>query len=198
VSAQFHSRSAVKAGADRDPFERASVRQVTAFVSRPRILLTLPFAVALVAAAPPVAAQGAGRDAGQPPLSVCTYDECGLRVEPGGLFRTPVLLRGARGQHVAGFGRLGPDLPRIVAGADSAVAHARAFRPLQRRAGVAGLLAGAAAVTAIALDAASDANDSAPFSIGAAVLGVYAGFETRRAVRELSRAVWWYNRALPR
>ena len=164
------------------------------FVDVPSVLL----AAALLAAPQTLAAQRGAPDAEQPPLSACTYDECALRVDPGGIFRGPELLRGSGGRRVARFGRLGPDLPRIVAGADSAVAHARAFRPLQRRAGVAGLLAGSAALTALALDIASDANDPAPFSIAAGVLGAYAGFEAKRAARQLSRAVWWYNRALPR
>jgi hypothetical protein len=166
------------------------------FIDAPTMLL----AATLLVAAPPLAAQGGGgpRETGQPPLSACTYDECGLRVEPGGIFRGPALLRGSGGRRVARFGQLGPDLPGIVAGADSAVAHARAFRPLQRRAGAAGLLAGAAALTAAVLGGVSDANDPAPFSVAAGVLGVYAGFEAKRAARELSRALWWYNRAIPR
>jgi hypothetical protein len=155
------------------------------------------FAMALLVA-PPLAAQVAGRDAGQPPLSECTFDTCALRVDPGGVFRGPELLRGAEGRRVVRLGRLGPDLPRLVAGSDSAVAYARAFRPPQQRAGVAGLLAGAAALTGVILDAASDANDPTPFSLAAGALGVYAGFEAKRAARELSRAVWWYNRAIPR
>ena len=194
MRAQSQSPSARAAGIGRDRPARVTVRKVTRWVLP---LLTLLFGVGPLAPAR-MAAQGAARGGGQPPLSVCTYDECGLRVEPGGILGGPALLRGSRGLRVARFGRLGPDLPRIVAGADSAVAHARAFRPLQRRAGVAGLLAGAAAVTALVLDVASDANNPAPFSIAAGALGADAGFEAKRAARELSRAVWWYNRALPR
>jgi hypothetical protein len=159
-----------------------------------RILAVLLAAGASALAATPLHAQRAL----QPPLATCSYDECALRVEPGGFFGAPTVVRGAGGDRVAGFGRLGPDLTRIVAGADSATAHARVFRPRQRRAGVAGLLAGACTATAVALDAASDANDPAPFTIAAGVLGVYAGFEARRAARELARAVWWYNQAIPR
>lgn len=164
---------------------------------------TAMVAASLLVTAPPLAAQdraqeAAAREAAMPPLSACTYAECGLHVDPGGVFAGPALLRGATGRRVARFGRLGPDLPRIVAGVDSAVAHARAFRPLQRRAGIAGLLAGASALTAAILGAASDANDTAPFSLAAGGLGLYAGFEAKRAARELSRAVWWYNSAIPR
>lgn len=178
-----------------DPRERLAIGSTSRRTGS--ALAALLVAGALTGAAP-LAAQRATRDSPQPPLATCTFDQCGLRVDPGGVFRGPVLLRGVDGQRVARFGMLGPDLPLIMAGADSAVAHARAFRPLQRRAGVAGLLAGASAVTAVALNVASEANDPAPFSIAAGVLGAYAGFEAKRAARELSRAVWWYNRAIPR
>jgi hypothetical protein len=150
---------------------------------------------ALLAAAPALRAQAA-----QPPLASCSYAECALRVEPGRLFfGSPELLRGAAGQRVARFGVRGPDLQRIVAGSDSAVAHARTFRPHQRRAGLAALvgsLAGAAAVVV----GINDGNDGAvlALSVGAAALGAYAGYEARLAARELSRSLWWYNGALPR
>lgn len=196
MTARSRSLSARAAGAVRHPLERVTAR---ALAVPSLALLVLLLAIALLAAAAlPRAAQGQARDAGQPPLSSCTYDECGLRVDPGGVFGAPELLRGSAGHRVARFGRLGLDLPRIVAGSDSAVAHARAFRPLQRRAGIAGLLAAAAGLTAVGLDVASEANNPAPFSAAAGVLGLYAGFEAKRAARQLSRAVWWYNRAIPR
>jgi len=155
-------------------------------------------AAALLAAAPPVHAQRA-----QPAFESCTYDTCALRVEPRSiLFGNPAVLRGADGRRVARFGVLGPDLERVVAGSDSAVAHARAFRPHARRAGIAGAVTGLAtlAVAVLSLTNEEGANDNAVFAlgIGSAVVGAYAGIEARLAAREIARSVWWYNRALPR
>ena len=155
------------------------------------------FCTALLAA--DLAAQAA-TPAPQPPIEACSYDACALRVEPGrAFFGAPVLLRGASAERIGRFGLRGPDLAGIVAGSDSAVAHARAFRPHQRRAGIAGLLSTAAGVTALVLGL-NDANDGNvwPASAAAGALGAYAGYEARLAQRELSRALWWYNRGVAR
>jgi hypothetical protein len=149
-------------------------------------------------AAPPLAAQ---RATPVPPIDECSYDRCALRVEPGGFFSRPTLVRGVDAERVARFGINGPDLAAIVAGSDSAVAHARAFRPHQLRAGVAGLLSTIAVVAAgvIARNAAN-VDNVAPLSIASIGLGVYAGYEARLAQREVARSVWWYNQrvAAPR
>ena len=167
--------------------------------ARPAFAALLSAVLSAVLVAADLAAQGAA-PAPRPPIESCSYDGCALRVEPGrAFFGAPVLLRGAAGERVGRFGLRGPDLAGIVAGSDSAVAHARAFRPHQRRAGLAGLLSTAAGVTALVLGL-NDANDDNvwPASIAAGALGAYAGYEARLAQRELSRAVWWYNRDVGR
>lgn len=162
--------------------------------STPRVHLAL---VTLALAAAPLAAQPTP----VPPIDGCSYDTCALRVEAGGFFSGPSLLRGVDGERVARFGIGGPDLAAIVAGSDSAVAHARAFRPHQLRAGVAGLLGAVAGVAAIAIGY-NDANDNNvwPLSIASIGLRVYSGYEARLAQREVSRSLFWYNQrvAAPR
>lgn len=147
----------------------------------------------LVAAARPALAQAA-----QPPLASCTYDECALRVEPGGFLSGPLLLRGAGATLVARGGVFGFDLPWVVQESDSAVRYARQYRVSQRRSGTAALLGTAATVTAVVVGYTGDAHDATPYSIAATAFGLYAGYEGARALRALARGVWWYNRALPR
>ena len=162
--------------------------------SAPRIFLAL---ATLAIAAAPLAAQPTP----VPPIAECSYDACALRVEPGGFFSRPRLLRGVNAEPVARFGIAGPDLAALVAGSDSAVAHALAFRPHQIRAGVAGLASTIAAAAAIVIGW-NDVNDNNlwPLSIASLGLGVYAGYEARLAQREVARSVWWYNQrvAAPR
>lgn len=156
-------------------------------------LALLTFALA----AAPLAAQPTPT----PPIDGCSYDSCALRVEPGGFFTRPVLLRGVDGERVGRFGMRSPDLAALVAGSDSAVAHARAARPHQLRGGVARLLGTIAGVAAFVIGR-NDANSDNvwPLSLAAAGLGVYAGYEGRLAQREVARSVWWYNQrvAAPR
>jgi hypothetical protein len=162
--------------------------------SAPRARARALLVVASLLAALPASAQ----QRGQPPLDGCSYDECGLRVESRGFFGSPTLLRGTAGRRVARFGVTGPDLATIVAGADSAVAHAGLFRPMQRRAGIAGLVSSIAGAGAIVSAASDEGPTATVFSVVSGVFGAYAGFEARRASRELSRAVWWYNKVIPR
>lgn len=138
-----------------------------------------------------------------PPLEGCSYDRCALRVEPR-VFEAPQIVRGTFGVPVASLGLLGADVERIVQGADSAVRQARAYRDSRRRT----LAAGAASVVlASAAVAQCDepgfilpgcSGSAGPLFVAAIAGTIYGSVEHARANRALSRALWWYNRALPR
>ena len=134
-----------------------------------------------------------------PPVESCSYDACALRVDPGGFFSRPTLRRGIAGERVERAGFTGFDLPRLVQGSDSAMHYARAYRTSAKRAGVAGLVGGLLAITAVVVSESTDAS-AAPYSVAATALGFYTGFEARRALGGLSRSLWWYNQrvAAPR
>jgi hypothetical protein len=162
---------------------------------RPRPTLA---AALVAAAAAAVLPRGAAAQSPQPPIEACTYQECALRAEPASIFfGARTLYRGATGVQVARFGFAGPRLEEIVRGSDSAVANARRFQPVRRRAGIAGAVSFALGVAAVVASQSDGGNDAAvAASVAGSVVGVYAGFEARRAERWLSRSLWWYNQAV--
>jgi hypothetical protein len=131
----------------------------------------------------------------------CTYAACALRVE-GGLF-SHHLVRGAAGEKVGGnLGGFGGGVGPLLAGPDSAAAHARDYTRNMRTSGVLGALGAAAFIVAIVRSNNVEHSDTDGIAIGASIASV--GFAiaslpfSLRAQRDLSRAVWWYNAALPR
>lgn len=132
---------------------------------------------------------------GQP----CSYDACALRVEDGWFSRR--LLRGPEGTVVARLGIGGPSLASVVQISDSAVQHARRYQSAQRTGTVLttiGSLGALAAVVALNLQD-RDVDDEA-IAVNIAGLAVWIAGNTYlyKARRELSRSVWWYNRAVAR
>lgn len=175
----------------------------------PRIIARMPAScrlAAVVAAALSVAAGPLFPRAGLAQtraIEACSYDECALRVEPR-VFGAPRIVRGTFGAPVASLGLFGADVERIVQGADSAVRHARVYRASQRwavAATVAGFVLGSVAIaqcddTGFIFPSCS--GSAMPLAVGALAGTFYGAFEYRRANRALARAVWWYNRGLPR
>jgi hypothetical protein len=161
-------------------------------MSRAHLLRAVLFA-ALVAPASSPAQAGAGRVS-----AACTYESCALRVEPG-IFSAPKLLRGRAGEEVGSLGAFGGGVETLLAGPDSAAAYTRRYVTNIRPSSALGLLGTVAFVvasvrsngfrdrdntsSAIALTGAGLALVSIPFSV--------------KAKRSLSRAVWFYNAALP-
>jgi hypothetical protein len=158
-------------------------------------------ALAAALAASPLAQLRAQRSppALHPPIESCSYDACALRVEPGGFFSRPTLVRGLAAERVARAGFRGFDLQPIVQGADSAVHYARAYRASQTRASISGLTATLLGITAAIVSQSSD-DSAVPYTVAASVVGVYTGYEVRRSLGRLSRSLWWYNQrvAAPR
>ena len=129
----------------------------------------------------------------------CTYATCAIRVERS-LFGEH-LVRGAIGERVSTLDMFGGGVDLLLVGEDSAGVHARAYVWNVKRSA---LLGGAGAV-AVGVAAATHGFHDGHVTNGE-VVGVLAGavalaisvpFELR-ARRELARAIWWYNAALPR
>ena len=152
----------------------------------------------LLAARPAAAQEPAGRVV-TAPGTPCDYDSCVLRVEETWFSRT--LVSGPDGRVVARLGWGGPSLERIVAVSDSAVVHARRYRRAQNTGAVLTLVGAAASIASFVAYAQDDLSDDrrrqvVAINIGAAVVGVVGQTFQTRARRELSRSLWWYNRAV--
>lgn len=168
-----------------------------------RALLSL--AALLPLAAVPAAAQDAVPDGARAaPVTAdarqpCTYDACALRVEDGWFGRRVV--RGPEGTLVARLGLGGPRLENIVAGSDSAVYHARIYQRAENTGAVLTLVATIGSIASFIAYTQRDADDDlrdevVAVNISALVLGVVGTTFQLRARRELSRALWWHNRAV--
>lgn len=133
--------------------------------------------------------------------AACTYSTCALRVESR-LFGSS-LVRGAAGAPVGPrLSVFGGGVDLLLTGPDSAAAHARAYVRDSRRAATLGLLGTVAAVVLIVRTEGRPTNDIDGTSTGIAIASVGLSLAAIpfmiRAQRGLSRAVWWYNAALPR
>lgn len=167
----------------------------TAFHSRfapvfMRRVFLLAFALAAVS---PVLAQ-------QVPDSLCTYDACALRVEPA--FLGARLVRGTEGIPVAGLGLFSSNLSEVVAPSERALEHARIYDRTRTPAALTALGAG----LLLAFGSAATNGDAFEVSDGVALgallggvgLGVVSIRLSLRSRQAFSRALWWYNRDLPR
>jgi hypothetical protein len=130
----------------------------------------------------------------------CTYETCALRVEPH-FFSAPLLLRGREGAEVGRLGGFGGGVDTLLAGPDSAAAHARRYVKEIRTANTLSLLSAAAFVVVATRtnwfrDDASDGDVAV--GIAGTVLGLVAIPFHLHAEQNLSRAVWFYNAALAR
>ena len=133
------------------------------------------------------------------PGTPCDYDSCVLRVEETWFSRK--LVSGPNDRVVARLGWGGPSLERIVAISDSAAAHARAYQRAQTTGSILTLVGAAASIASFVAYAQDDVSDDArrqvvAINIGAALVGVVGQTFQIRARRELSRSLWWYNRAV--
>ncbi|MFN2567350.1 MAG: hypothetical protein ABR499_20325 [Gemmatimonadaceae bacterium] len=129
----------------------------------------------------------------------CTYDRCALR------FEEPFVVRGLGAERLVRLSWWSsPRLTPIMQRSDSALYHARLAEASQRRGVVAGgvslVTAVAAAVWAANTESGFGIPDPEPFALllGAEVIAIYGQFQLRDARRSLGRAIWWYNRHLPR
>ncbi len=164
-------------------------------------------------AAPAPAAPAAG--AGAAPPAGCTYDTCAQRRER--VFFSERLLAGARGTVVArprAFGAF--RLDSVVRGVPEAVPHAARYRREQVRGQVLNIV-GAVLSAAALIDAVNRSGGdcvvvgvvpscdnrgwrgrNTALLLGGVGFNFVGGWRLQVADRALNRAVWYYNRALPR
>ena len=132
--------------------------------------------------------------------SGCTYATCALRVERG-LF-TERLVHGAAGEELSTIGAFGSGVDVLLSGPDSAVVHAQSYAWNAKRSGIIGIAGGVALGVVMSRTRYFQSDrittgDVVTTIAGAIAAAVSVPFELR-ARRELARAIWWYNGALPR
>lgn len=121
----------------------------------------------------------------------CSYADCALRVEPS--LRGPRLVRGTAGSAVVGLGTPRPtELARLFAGNDSASVYAARYVRDERW--NQGLTFAGAILAAAGFLQPHPLNGLSAAGTGMLLTSIPFQF---RAERGLSRAVWWYNAALP-
>jgi hypothetical protein len=136
-------------------------------------------------------------------LSSCTYDTCALSLDG------TAILRGAGRVRVGTVGmfRSTPALPLVRESSDSAITYARKFDARYNRGQAmiwTGAILSAASLPALLKRMSRTGNRTTPdFVLGLATAGglvvEFAGaFQVRHARKALARAIWWYNRDLPR
>ena len=128
----------------------------------------------------------------------CSYDACALRLTGGGWFSQPKVVRGTSGVPVAAADR-SDDLRELLASSDSAATFYARFETSDRHADRFGLLGGAllvAGAVAYLVDGSRDSTWPVVFYAGGLTIAIAASGPRRRAVSELSTAMWWYNRDL--
>ena len=129
----------------------------------------------------------------------CTYATCALRVEPGWFSES--LVRGATGEEVSTLGVFGGGIDVLKTASDSAAVHAHSYtRNVQRSIPLLAVTAVAFGVSASRDKTTSGgvSNSALAFGVVGFVSAVASATFTGRARRELARAIWWYNGALPR
>jgi hypothetical protein len=159
------------------------------FATRARLLAALLTGGLLPAALAPAAA---AQDTPAP----CTYDTCALRIQAPTLTTPLLLVRGSEDVEVVRLGLLEPAIAPFVAISDSAAAHARVYDVLYDRGSILNITGTVLAIAApVFMRGAMQKIAFTGVGIG---LTVYGGVLTNRANDALARAIWWYNRELPR
>jgi hypothetical protein len=128
----------------------------------------------------------------------CTYETCALRIEPS-FFSAPKLLRGRAGEEVGSLGPFGGGVDTLLVGPDSAAVYGRRYVTNVRRASTLGFIGTVAFVVAyVRSDRFRDSDDtSSAIALAGTGFALASIPFTLRASRSLSRAVWFYNAALP-
>lgn len=146
-------------------------------------------------------AQGPTLDNARGVLQGCTYDSCALRLSTH-LFRGVTVRKGLSGPEEQ-MGFAGGGIVRAVAAVPSAATEAAIGHRRYRRGGIFTLV-GTIASSTLAVLAVRDANSrtlTRNLWIGAGVMGgatFYGGTLIARGDESFSRALWLYNREIPR
>ena len=132
----------------------------------------------------------------------CSYQACALRVvDGGGYFALPVVVQGSVGYAVANVRR--SDTLEDLFTSDSAAAHYESFEFQDRIADWSGWVGSGLILAGLVADyiIGQDGVFSRSFFLyggGAAVIWGVAMPAERRAMTEMSTAIWWYNQDLIR
>lgn len=138
----------------------------------------------------------ADRAAAQQAPANCTYDTCALRVRAP-TFRAPrALVRGLEDIEVARLGLMEPAIAPLVTLSDSAVTHARVYDVLSDRGSIITIVGTVLSIGAPIVF--RETGQKVGFAVAGIGISIYGGIVTNQAQEALSRALWWYNRELPR
>ncbi len=146
-------------------------------------------------------AQGPTLSEAQTTLRSCTYEACALRLSTR-VFRGVAVSRGLNGPREQ-LGFAGGSLVRAVSAVPAAQAEAETGHRRYRTGGIYTIL-GTVASTTLAILATRDANSPSltrNLWIGSIAMGgvtFYGATQIARGDESFSRAIWLYNRELPR
>jgi len=134
-------------------------------------------------------------------LAQCTYDRCALRLDRK-LFGGETIRVGLDGDEVR-LGFSGGVVTDLVAAVPDAVREAEQGMRKRTRGNIAvliGSLIVTAAFSSLGTDAAGEFNLGRALLLGAggSAVTIYGGVQATRASQAFSRAIWQYNRAIPR
>jgi hypothetical protein len=160
-------------------------------MNRTAAITLLMAAAGTVVAAPAVAQAGP-----QPFPQQCTWEECALRIQAPKLTTGMKVVRGRESIEVVPLGLLQPAIAPFVQLSDSAVAWARVYDDLYDRGSIVSLAG--TAISIIAPIVMRGTMQKIAFTGAGIGLTVVGGVITNRADDALSRAIWHYNRELPR
>jgi hypothetical protein len=169
---------------------------IARLLGRRRALLLSALVVSL-----PAQAQGPTVASARAAVGVCTYETCAIRLDRG-FFSGRKVIVGLDGQALS-LGPLGGGLVSVVDRVPAAAAEARSGRGNAIKSAVAGVLGSIAVIVAVRSYGDRDLviRDEG-IAFGALTLGlagtITAGVQAMYAERHYSRAVWLYNRELPR
>lgn len=143
-------------------------------------------------------AAGATADAQSPADSANSYDGRALRFESS--WGNVRIIRGADGQVIGTSGWFrDAELEKIVAGSPSAIAQARLYEKDNFRGSLVGTVGALATVVGLVLTTNSSNSASSPaLVIGGVGALLWGAQHLTMSYSALSRALWWYNRDLPR
>ena len=128
-----------------------------------------------------------------PAQQACTYEQCALRMEENDV------VAGQAGRKIGSLGFMRhTDMAQTFSASDSAAAHYAEFQDYYI---TGSLLSGLTGTTLTGVWIFRD-KLSTGYEIGiilsALVLGAVGNHHAKRARQGLARAIWWYNRDLPR
>jgi hypothetical protein len=127
------------------------------------------------------------------PDTTCSYSRCALRVHNG--FFSRRLVRASSGESIARLGSFGSGVNVLLSRSDSGAFYARQYQSRRQAGEVLGLIGMALVLGEMWGGHRHEAGP--PTYVGMALTLASVSF-VGTSERSLDRAVWWYNRDLPR